>query len=51
MAFKDMEEALAGFQKMANSDELNDGARKVLEAAGYDVWRNEVGDTSIAPRG
>ena len=51
MAFKDMEEALVSFQKMANSDELNDAARKVLEAAGYDVWRNEVGDTSITPRG
>ncbi len=51
MAFKDMEEALVSLQEMANSDELHDGAHKVLEAAGYEVWRNEVGDTSITPRG
>ena len=46
-SFKDLEEKLVEFQTLANSEELHQAARQVLEAAGYEAWRNEVGHMSV----
>lgn len=48
-SFGDLEPKLVEFMNEANSQELHDVARAVLEAAGYETWRNQVGHTSIKP--